>query len=118
MNLDLRQLVDSTAPEDLPALAGKLREAELLVEQKLRATASSGNGHGTTTELEEPLLLTYPEAAKSLAVSESYLETLVRQGKLRRVKLPAADKGGKPRDGRAVRLMASDLRALAEEHKS
>jgi excisionase family DNA binding protein len=70
----------------------------------------------------EPLLLTYQEAAAVLRVSPSYVETLVRQGKLPAVTLPGTDKGTgehrRERHGRLVRLRPSDLRVLVEEHRA
>jgi hypothetical protein len=60
-DIDLRQLVTDTAPQDLPALAGRLREAELLAEMRLRVEAS-GNGHRPEPEREIEVWIT-PEAA-------------------------------------------------------
>src|SRR5687767_12662964 len=41
---DLRQLVADTASEDLPALVGKLAEAQAVAMARL--TTATGNGHG------------------------------------------------------------------------
>jgi excisionase family DNA binding protein len=61
-------------------------------------------------------LLTYGEAARWLRVSPSYVETLVRQGKLAAVTLPGTDKGAgehrKARQGRQRRIRLAALRAL------
>lgn len=67
---------------------------------------------------QEPALLTYQDAAKFLSCSVSYVETMVRQGKLPHVKLPAADKAGRFRDGRLVRLLVSDLHAFVAGNKA
>jgi hypothetical protein len=67
---------------------------------------------------EERFLLTYQEAAKLLGCSASYVESLVRQGKIPRVLLPAADKAGRSRAGRLVRLCASDLHDWVKQHRS
>ena len=110
---DFRELVATTPAEDLPSLVGRLVEAEELARLRLR---SAPNGATTTTS--EPLLVTFKEAASHLRCSESYIETLVRQGKLPHVRLPATDDGaGKPRDGRLVRIRVEDLRAWAEAHR-
>lgn len=111
----LPRMVEQAAPEDLPALAGRLREAELAAEFRLRSLATGGNSQAIATQPEP--LLTCSEGAKLLGVSQSYVETLVRQGKLPHVRLPATDKAGRSRDGRLVRLCVSDLRAWAEEHR-
>jgi hypothetical protein len=114
---DLRALVQQASAEELPALAALFRELELVAEIRLRLVgtrevvdiAPSGDSES---------LLTSKEAAVLLRVSPSYVETLVRQGKLPHVRLPAADKGGRSRAGRLVRLRASDLRAWAEKHRA
>lgn len=67
---DFAALVRITVPEDLPALAGRLREAELLVEMRLRAglppspAAAVPEVDGNTS---------VAEAARRLGVSASYL---------------------------------------------
>ena len=63
---DLRQLVAATAPEDLPELGGRLREAELLVEVRLRTAPMSGNGHGPEREAE--VWITPQQAAKIASI--------------------------------------------------
>ena len=65
MNFDPRQLVDATALEDLPALAGKFLEGGLLVELRLRSTASNGNGQGIAEA--EPKTWITPEQAAVIA---------------------------------------------------
>ena len=65
---------------------------------------------------DQDALLTYREAAVWLRVSDNYVETLVRQGKLEAVTLPATDKGTgrlrRERAGRLKRIRRSALRAL------
>jgi hypothetical protein len=80
--------------------------------------AMAADGSSTPASAQEPFLLTYQEAAKLLRSSTSYVETLVRQGKIPHVRLPAADKAGRSRAGRLVRLRASDLQAWAAKHLS
>ena len=114
---DFRRLVADTPPEELPSLVGRLVEAEELARLRLRSGSGAPKGHVPTAE-PEPLLLTFQEAADRLRCSASYVETLVRQGKLPHVRLPATDRAGRARDGRLVRLRADDLRAWAEGHKA
>lgn len=104
----LPRLVGEVSAEDLPALAGKLREVELLVELRLRSGPSAG---------EEDRLLDMPEVARVLGVPEDYAYTVARQRKIPTVRLPGLDKGGKARDGKYVRVRLSALRAWAEEHE-
>jgi excisionase family DNA binding protein len=75
---------------------------------------TDGVGARATSEADYPM--TYREAAAFLRVSPSYIETLVRQGKLPAVTLPGTDKGSgadrRRRQGRQKRVMLSALRAL------
>lgn len=57
---ELDRVVRSAEPEDLPALAGRLREAELLAEMRLRTAPANGNGR---PEPEAPEVLLTPEQA-------------------------------------------------------
>jgi excisionase family DNA binding protein len=66
---DLRQLVDETPLEELPSLVGRLREAELLAEMRLRGEAS---GNGSRPEPEDRNL-SADEAAQRLGLSRDYL---------------------------------------------
>lgn len=69
---DLARLVAEAAPAELAALAGKLREAELLAEMRLRAAPTSA----TATEAPEPGRLLTPEEALGLmggALSRKWL---------------------------------------------
>jgi predicted DNA-binding transcriptional regulator AlpA len=67
--LDLRALVEAAAFEELPALAGRLREAELLVEARLRAAAPPPTSHA----MEADTNISAKEAARRLGVSPSYI---------------------------------------------
>ena len=91
---DLRALVDQASLEELPALAGKLREAELLAEMKLRSVTpdASGKRHDETDRL-----LTMPEAAERLGITVHHAREMGRRGELpvilvgdRRVRIRAA----------------------------
>lgn len=65
---DLRQLVADTAPEDLPALVGKLAEAQAVAMARLTTAVPSGEsarGDGRN--------LSAKEAARRLGVSVPYL---------------------------------------------
>ncbi len=117
---EMDQAIAEATPEELVNLAGALRRAELLIEWKLRmSTPMNANGHRPEPE---PVLLTYQEASAFLRCSASYVETLVRQGKLPAITLPGTTKGTgehrRERKGRLIRLRAADLRALAEEHRA
>ena len=116
---DLARLVAEAAPDELAALAGRLREAELLVEMRLRSVTST-NGNGVQVELEPERVLTYAQAAEVVGCKESYVETLVRQHKLPTVTLPGTDKAGRSRDGKYRRILLSSLLAhlKAREEKA
>lgn len=66
---ELAQVVASAAPEELPALAGRLREAELLVELRLRSLVTAAVD-GTEAQDRN---LSAREAARRLGVSLPYL---------------------------------------------
>ena len=72
---DLRQLVAATPPEDLPELGGRLREAELLVEVRLRTAPISGNGHGAE---KEEVWLTPEEAGRIAGVDKERIYSWAR----------------------------------------
>jgi hypothetical protein len=79
----------------------------------------SGNGRSDPPiDAEHDALVTYKEGAEFFRCSVSHIETLVRQGKIPCVRLPAADRGGRSRGGRLVRLRIADLRALADQHRA
>lgn len=110
---DLTAFVRDADVEDLPALAGRLREAELLLEQRLRPSLPTAAVQGDDPE---PALLTYRQAAQRLGVSVSYVETLAAQGKLPLVRLPSTNKAGHTRGGRLVRLRPADLHDWIVQH--
>ncbi len=68
-NFDLRLLVASTDPADLPALAGKLREAELLTEMRLRENPSKDD----QKPVEVDGKISAAEAARRLGISKAYI---------------------------------------------
>jgi excisionase family DNA binding protein len=115
---ELDRAIQAATPEERHGLIVALA-ARLAV---LGAGMAIPNGNKSSALEPEPLVLTYPEAAAMLRVSPSYVETLVRQGKLPAVTLPGTDKGTgehrRERQGRQVRLRPSDLRALVEEHRA
>jgi hypothetical protein len=88
---DLPAAVVEARPEDLPALCGRLREAELLCEVRLHTAE-----HEPTTA-EQDRLLDMPEVAQRLGVPEDRAYELGRRGllpvvvigKYRRVRLSA-----------------------------
>jgi predicted DNA-binding transcriptional regulator AlpA len=67
--LDLRALVEATAFDDLPALGGRLREAELLAEARLRAVAPPP----TSSAMDADTNISVKDAAHRLGVSPSYI---------------------------------------------
>lgn len=77
---DLAALVREAAVEELAALAGKLREAELLAEMRLRAMPPS-NGHDRTEALEDRVL-SMDAVAGRLGVSIYTARTMGRRGEL------------------------------------
>ena len=68
-DLDLRALVASTDPAELPALVGKLREAELLAEMRLR----DGFGKNNLKPAETEVNVSAAEAARRLGCSRQTL---------------------------------------------
>ena len=82
------------------------------------ADEKPGQCHQAGSQHEADHLLTYLEVAEYLRCSASYVETLVRQGKIPSVRMPAADKRGRSRAGRLVRLRLSDVSAWAERHRA
>jgi predicted DNA-binding transcriptional regulator AlpA len=66
---DLRQLVASTADEELPGLGGRLREAELLVELRLRAVHTLTGKHLSTDDEN----LSAGETARRLGLSKEWV---------------------------------------------
>jgi hypothetical protein len=68
-DLDLRLLVASTDPAELPALVGRLREAELLAEMRLR----DGFGENNLKPAETEVNISAAEAARRLGMSTHWL---------------------------------------------
>lgn len=89
-------LVREASPESLPALLGRLVEAEELVRQRLR----SANPVEGITRVAQYRLLAMKEVAEVLSVPEEHARELGRRGALPTVQL-----------GRYVRVRAEDLRA-------
>jgi helix-turn-helix protein len=111
---ELDRAIAGAAPEERPALVVQLAARVAALGAGLTVPV---NEHKDAAE-PRPGMLTYQEAARFLNCSPSYVETLVRQGKLPHVKLPASDKAGRSRDGRLVRLLMFDLRAFAAAHRN
>ena len=65
---ELDKAIRAAPPEDLPALAGRLREAELLAEMRLRSAAKPA-GNGTVQDEN----LSVGKAAERLGVSTDWL---------------------------------------------
>lgn len=91
---------------ELPALLGRLAEAEATARMRLAEAPAAA-----TPAAAEDRLLTYDEVASMLQRSKSYVETIVRQGKLGAVRLPGTKPG---REGRGRRIRLSALVALRE----
>jgi hypothetical protein len=68
---DLAALVRETALEDLPVLAGRFREAELLAEMRMRKEANAGGPMPITPDREGGL--TVAEAARRIGISASWI---------------------------------------------
>jgi excisionase family DNA binding protein len=109
----LDEAIRAAAPEDRPGLVVGLA-ARIITLGALGLAAASpapAPADGVTKEY-----LTYKQAADYLGRSVSYVETLVRQGKLSAMALPGTDKGTgayrKERQGRGRRIPVSALRAL------
>lgn len=66
---ELDRTIRAAPPEELPALAGRLREAELLAEMRLRSAAKPA-GNGTDQDDEN---LSVGKAALRLGVSKDWL---------------------------------------------
>ena len=111
---DFGAIVREASAEELPRLLGKLAEAQALVLARLATRTTSVRP--APPQPPQATLMTYAEAAGFLRVSKSYVEALVRQGKLPAVTLPATDKGTgehrRERQGRVRRIRRSDLEAL------
>lgn len=106
--------IRDATPETRPGLVVGLAARIAL----LGASLTTPAGTPVAKAAEPGRLLTYQEAAGLLRCSASYVETLVRQGKLPAVRLPATDQAGRHRDGRMVRLHHSDVLAWAEAHRA
>jgi hypothetical protein len=114
------QAIAEAKPEDctplLAALVARISQYSSPIGAGAQPTAAGQDTRSTREP--EPVLLTYQEAAKLLGCSASYVESLVRQRKIPRVLLPAADKAGQSRAGRLVRLCASDLHDWVKQHRA
>jgi hypothetical protein len=104
---DLARTVAEAAPDELPAILGKLAEAEAVVRMRIVMPTS------TAAAVEDDRLLTLPQVAAMLGVPEDYCYTLSRQRKIPTVRLPGLDKGGRAREGKYVRVRLSALRTWA-----
>jgi len=109
----LREIAEKTVEADLPQLAGQLREAEVIVEMRIRASRRELAERASVATSGEAL--TYQELAHALRTSVSYLKLLVAQNKIPYERLPAPDKGGKSRDGRLVRFDLDAVRRALRE---
>lgn len=100
-----------TPASSLPAFLGVLAEGQAMATTRLVAPPPTQPVRGDD-------LLTYGEAASYLRSSESYVETLVRQGTLPAVTLPGTAKGSgehrRQRAGRGRRIKLSDLKRIVE----
>lgn len=86
----LEQVVEAVPVADLPALLGAL--------EKIKVIGWGRTMHGPHTGQEEHHLLTIPEVAKRLKVSEYRAYELARQGSLKSVRL-----------GKSVRVKSSAM---------
>jgi excisionase family DNA binding protein len=112
---ELPEVIGRAEVKDLPALVGQLVEAE--ERARLRLRTSDPTGRECTAETPEERLLTIPDAAQVLGVSDDYLYSLARQRKIQTVRLPGLVKGGRTRQGKYVRLRQSVLLAWLAEHE-
>jgi hypothetical protein len=104
--IDLGKIVDETAVDELPALAGALEAARVKLQLRLVAPAP---------EAAEPLLDS-EAAGKFLGVSTYYVEQLARERRIPCVRPPGTARAGRKRDGRMVRFRKEDLAAWAAAH--
>jgi excisionase family DNA binding protein len=82
---ELDRLIGGAAPEDLPALVGRLVEAEERARLRVRGATAEGK-----TPQEQPAayrLLTLPEVAVILGVPEEHAREMGRRGQLPTLKV-------------------------------
>jgi len=115
----LEQAISIAGLVELPGLVGRLATLQAMAWVRLVTPPVHGNGKEASPGPQEgpqEVLLTFQQAAASLKVSPSYVETLVRQGKLEAVTLPATASGTgayrRERAGRLKRITLAALRAL------
>lgn len=104
----LRDIAEKTVEADLPQLAGQLREAEVIVEMRIRAGRREVERESAPKKGEP---LTYQELARALRTSVSYLKGLVAQERIPYIRLPAPSRGGKAREGRLIRFDLEEVQA-------
>lgn len=104
----LPEAARQAAPEDLPALLGKLAEAEAVVRMRIAATTPTATG-STNGEEEADRLLTLPEVAEIVGVPVAYVYTLARQRKIPTVRPPGLEKEGRTCSPKYVRVKRSSL---------
>jgi len=76
---DLAVAIREARLEDLPAIVGQLREAELLAELRLRNATPNTNGNGDASE---DRWLGMPEVAGRLGITEHQAREMGRRGEL------------------------------------
>lgn len=104
----LRRALSDADAVILPDLLGRLESERLRAEVRLRQLASAA----AAAPAEEPTgddLLTLPQVAAFLGVTEDYAYSLARQRKIPTVRLPGLDRGGQPTVGKYVRVRRSAL---------
>ncbi len=105
---ELERVLAEVGRADIPALIGRLEAAKSIAWRRLIEREREVSDERAF----EPRLLTLAEAAALLGTSENYVEVLARQRKIRTVRLPGLDRGGRPRAGKQVRIRAEDLHDL------
>jgi Helix-turn-helix domain len=110
----LRAIVEGAEPSDLPAIIGRLAEAEAIARARM-ITPRPLEAAAPISDDDAPLCITVPEAARLLGVSVPYLARLARERKIPTIKLPALDRGtGETRATPADRMVRIPLSALRE----
>jgi excisionase family DNA binding protein len=102
---DLAELVATTPAEDLPALAGRLREAELLIDLRLRRLTSEQPV--AAAQAASSRLLDMAAVSQILGVAEEHARELGRRGELPTIRL-----------GRHVRIRPEDLDAFVAQRRT
>jgi excisionase family DNA binding protein len=110
----LDEVVRAIPIEEIPKLMGLLHASSTSVEIRVRAAQL----HRADPASDPDQLMTVRQAAEFLSMSPSYVETMIRQGKLKSVVLPGSDAGGKEirraRVGRARRIRRRDIVAFLD----